>query len=195
MRGSERRGRQTLIAAVILAICAGVAGVVLSRSEETGEPVNPNVDTSADLEDVPLGCAVFGEEEVAPYIAGRIEVEDRGGEESPALDTTSCQWRGDSTEPKVTVSTMVYHASGRRSGVDLARQFFENESMTPRMVELDVAHSNEAMFFQVNEISAYVFVRRHNVLYKVVQNGGEPTPDLRRNLEELAAIAIGKVGD
>lgn len=94
MAGSKPRRQEVLIAALIVAICAGLTGIVLwlSADSESGEAAPPAT-TSADLDDAPLGCAAFDDDEVAPYVFDRFEAVDQGSFAGSTLNEATCRWQ------------------------------------------------------------------------------------------------------
>ncbi|MEU4447034.1 hypothetical protein AB0K14_09595 [Actinosynnema sp. NPDC050801] len=187
---------------VVLVLGLGFGGYwVVSRLDDSAD-ARPTVDTSQDLEKAPIGCAMFDEAEVAPYIPGRMNYE--AGSANPGVresyDQGQCNWNnsGRLAEDKVRaayliVTSYVYHADRTKSGVDRAEEHLK--SRVRGGVAVNVAEADDALLVQQDKTdwSAEVVVRYRNVVYSVAYANQTEGANVKGNATALATLAIGKV--
>ncbi|MFI7117020.1 hypothetical protein [Amycolatopsis sp. NPDC049868] len=167
---------------------------------EGGSDAPPPVDASQDLAKAPIGCAVFDKGEVAPYIPGRTDFEAGSGNmTADYVEQGQCVWSNTDTFIKdkvraahVIVTSYVYRATGKRSGVEAAKEHLKRR--VPNGVAVNVKDAEEALLVQQGKRghSVAVTARYRNVVYHVDytnQTDGAPVKD---GATALATVAIGK---
>jgi hypothetical protein len=171
-------------------------------SEMDSEEAPPPVAAGQDLEEAPIGCAVFDEADVAPYIPGRIDHGPGPSGANPGVgedrDQGYCGWNNpDFTEENVRqahviVASYVYHAKRGASGVDRAKGHLKDRVGT-NAVAVQVADADEAMFIELADSVAAITVRYRNVVYHLDYNNQNEGADVKGAATELATIALSKV--
>jgi hypothetical protein len=167
-------------------------------SELDSEEAPPPIAAGQDLEKAPIGCAIFDEADVAPYIPGRI---DHGpGNANPGVgeDEGQCGWNNpDFTEENlrqahVIVASYVYHAKSGASGVDRAKGHLKDR-VGGNAVAIEVKDADEAMLIDLADPVVAVTVRYHNVVYHLDYSNPNEGADVKGAATDLAAIALSKV--
>ncbi|MFD0203159.1 MULTISPECIES: hypothetical protein [Saccharothrix] len=187
---------------IVLVLGLGVGGYFVYRGLDDSAKAKPVVDSSQDLEKAPIGCAMFDEAEVAPYIPGRMDYEVGSANPGPgeSYDQGQCAWNNpDFTKQKVRpahviVTSYVYHANLKMSGVDRAKEHLDRRVRT-RAVAVNVEDADDALLVEQKKVdwSVEVVVRYHNVVYSIVYSNQTEGANVKGGATALATIAIGKV--
>lgn len=196
----KKKNRVVIWVLITLLVAGLTAGGFWLYEELDDPPALPPVDSSQDLAEAPIGCAMLEEAEVAPYIPGRMDYEAGSANSGTRAhhDQGQCNWgnTGTFTEDGVRgafliVTSYVYHADQRVSGVDKAV-----EHMTERIpagVEVNVPDADDAQLSQTDDTSATVTVRYRNVVYDVNYHNQTEGANVKGGATELATVALGKV--
>lgn len=199
----RRRGKGVLIGVLVTVLLLGLSVGGLWLWEELDDPPPPPpVDASDDLEKAPIGCAMFTEEEVAPYIPGRMDYEEGGANAGAreSYDLGQCSWNnlGRLAEDgvrgaHVIVTSYVYHANTQLSGVDRAKEHLE--SRVRDGVSVHVEGAEDALLTEQRRVdwSVHIDVRYRNVIYSIDYSNQTEGANVKRGATELATVAIGKV--
>lgn len=128
-----RKGRGGLIALVLVfvlvVLAGGAAGAYFLFFEEDPNK-KPAVDTSLDLADAPMGCGIFTEAELAPFIPGTFTTEptDVFGGDKDYEKSAQCSFSNQKTHTAqrqpavwVIVTTKLLKANQNQSGVQKAK--------------------------------------------------------------------------
>jgi hypothetical protein len=200
----RRGGKGPLIAVLVIVLVLGLAAGgywVLFELDDSAD-ARPVVDTSRDLEKAPIGCAMFEEAEVAPYIPGRMTYEAGSANSGSGelADQGQCDWNNTGTFTKdkvraayVIVTSYVYHATREVSGVDKAKQHMERRVRTGVAVSVEDADDAKLVAQAKVDWSAEVVVRYRNVVYSVVYSNQTDGANVKGGATALAKAAIGKV--
>lgn len=199
-----QRGRKggVLIGVLITLLVVGLAGGGFwLYTELESDDAPPPVDSSQDLDKAPIGCAMLDEEEVAPYIPGRMDYEPGSANPGPGeyQDQGQCNWNNpdfieqDVRPAFVIVTSYVYHANQELSGVDKAKEHLE--SRVRNGVAVNVEDADEALLVQNADAdhAASVTVRYRNVVYDVNYQNQTEGANVKGGATELATVALSKV--
>ncbi|MDA3648718.1 hypothetical protein LZ318_06760 [Saccharopolyspora indica] len=201
----KRKSKGPLIAVlavvgVVLLAGAAVGGLFLM--EELAKEEKPVVNTSLDLPKAPLGCALFEENEVAPYIPGRTDYEPSSfGSQTKTKESAQCSWSNrdtfrDDKVPNTSVwaTSYIWHATSQQSGVDQAKEEMEREGRASRKAgDVHVPGADEAMLREVTDNKVEVISRYRNVIYKISYDTRADGANLKRPATELTALVISKI--
>lgn len=204
----KKGGNGALIAVlvVVLVLAMGGGGFWL-YTELAGDDSDaaPPVDTSKDLKEAPMGCAVLAETDVVAYIPGRMEFEPTGfGSDTELSDEDQCNWGNtdtfseDGVRPAhVIVTSYLFRArtgmSGvdNMSGVDAAKDHLDRRGRTGGAVGVDDA--DDAVLIETGDSSADVLARYHNVVYMVTYSNQTEGADVKGGAVQLASVVLGKL--
>lgn len=199
----KRRGKGVLIGVLVTVLVLGLAAGGLWLWEELDDPPPPPpVDASQDLEKAPIGCAMLDEEEVAPFIPGRMDYEAGGANPGSGQlkDQGQCNWNNTGRLHEdgvrgawVIVTSYVYHAGREQSGVDKAKEHLEERVQGG--VAVNVEGADEALLSQPGDAKgrAKITVRYRNVVYDVDHTNQNEGANVKKAATTLATIAISKV--
>ena len=197
----KRRGKGVLVGVLVVVLLAGLAGGGLWLWEELDDPAPPPpVDASEDLEKAPVGCAMFDEEEVAPFIPGRMDYEEGSANQSytETIEQGQCSWSNtdtftdDGVRPAhAIVTSYVYQADTTMSGVDRAKDHLESRERNGVAVNVDGA--DDALLRENGESSVHMAVRYKNVVYALDYSNQTEGVKVKKGATDLSAIAISKV--
>lgn len=198
----KRRGKGVLIGVLVVVLLAGLAGGGLWLWEELDDPAPPPpVDASEDLAKAPIGCAMFDEAEVRPYIPGTMDYEAGGANSGAgdAHDQGQCSWTNSGSlsdgvrGAHLIVTSYVYHASTQLSGVDKAKEHLEDRVRTG--VEVNVEDAENALLVTNSKAdwTVQLVVRYHNVVYALDYANQNEGANVKGAATTLATIAISKV--
>ena len=187
---------------IVLVLGLGFAGYWVLFELDDSADARPVVDTSQDLEKAPIGCAMFEEAEVAPYIPGRMTYEVGSANPGPGQlsDQGQCNWTNSGTFTKdkvrpayVIVTSYVYHATREVSGVDKAKEHMKRRVRNG--VAVNVADTDDAQLVAQEKVdwSAEVVVRYRNVVYSVSYSNQTDGANVKGGATALATAAIAKV--
>lgn len=201
-RPPKRRGKGVLIGVLVVVLLAGLAGGGLWLWEELDDPAPPPpVDASEDLEKAPIGCAMFDEGEVKPYIPGKMDYEAGGANSGTGTgaDQGQCKWDNSGSLSSgvrgahLIVTSYVYHADTLLSGVDKAEEHLEQRVRTG--VEVNVEDAENALLVTNSSAdwTVQVVVRYHNVIYALDYANQNEGANVKGAATALATIAISKV--
>jgi hypothetical protein len=198
----KRRGKGVLIGVLVVVLLAGLAGGGLWLWEELDDPAPPPpVDASKDLEKAPIGCAMFDEAEVKPYIPGKMDYEAGGANSGSgdSYDQGQCGWNntgslGDGVRGAfVIVTSYVYHANQELSGVDRAKEHLEQRVRTGVAVNVTDAEDALLVANRKADWSVQLVVRYRNVVYAIDYSNQNEGVNVKGGATALATIAISKV--
>jgi hypothetical protein len=197
----KKRGKRVLIGVLVVVLLAGLAGGGLWLWEELDDPAPPPpVDASEDLEKAPVGCAMFDEDEVRPFVPGRLDYEAGSANQSytETVEQGQCSWdNGDTfTEDGVRpahaiVTSYVYQADTTMSGVDRAKDHMDSRERGG--VAVNVEDADEALLRENGKSSVHIAVRYKNVVYALDYSNQTEGAPVKKAATTLTTIAIGKV--
>lgn len=198
----KRRGKGVLIGVLVVVLLAGLAGGGLWLWEELDDPAPPPpVDASEDLAKAPIGCAMFDEEEVRPFIPGKMDYEAGGANSGTGVpyDQGQCGWNNSGSlsdgvrGAHLIVTSYVYHADHQLSGVDKAKEHLERRVRTG--VEVNVEDAENALLVTNSKAdwTVQLVVRYHNVVYTLDYANQNEGANVKGAATTLATIAISKV--
>ncbi|KOX28190.1 hypothetical protein ADK67_12200 [Saccharothrix sp. NRRL B-16348] len=194
-----------MIAVVIILLVLGLGAggyFVYTRLDDSSADAKPVVDTSDDLEKAPIGCAMFEEAEVAPHIPGRMDYSAGGANPGvgQAHDQGQCNWNNSGRLAKdnvrgayVIVTSYVYHANHKQSGVDKAKEHMEDRVRNGVAVNVEGADDAKLVSQEKVKWSAEVVVRYRNVVYSIAHSNQTEGANVKAVATSLATLAIGKV--
>jgi hypothetical protein len=203
----KSNGALIAVLVVVAVLVLGGGGFFLYTQLSDDSEAAPKIDTSEDLDEAPMGCALFTEAEVAPYIPGRMEFEPTGfGTTTDLSEQDQCDWGNHDTWSEdgvraswVIVTSYLYHArinnSGYddMSGVDVAKEEADRQARTGGGA-VDVPGADDArLVTKTSDSSAKVVVRYHNVVYVVDYTNQTEGANIQGAVVELATIVTSKV--
>ncbi|MFC9897743.1 hypothetical protein ACFVMC_28990 [Nocardia sp. NPDC127579] len=202
-----RRGRGGVIALVLVfglvALAGAGAGAYFLFFQEDSSK-RPAVDTSLDLADAPMGCGIFTEAELAPFIPGTFTTEptdiiggDRDYEKSAQCNFSNQKSHTAQGRPAawVIVTTKLLKANQSQSGVEKAkRELGRKPGNAVGVPGTDDDRFREIKSSNNNISSGDIWFTYHNVLIGITyhyERLGENK--FTQPLMEMSAIALGKI--
>ncbi|MER6668895.1 hypothetical protein ABT256_30370 [Amycolatopsis japonica] len=196
----RKTGPLIAVLAIVLVVVVGGGGVLLYFGLRDSGKDSPRVDASQDLAKAPGGCAVLTEDEVAPYIPGRMAYEPvSGNTSSDRSEQGQCSWNNNDHYLKdkvgaafVIVTSYVFHATREKSGVDAAKEHLKRR--VPAGAEVGVPGAEDARLVAQSKLGnqAKVAVRYRNVVYHLDYLNKTEGVQVKSRLTALAAIVVGK---
>ncbi|NUT51644.1 MAG: hypothetical protein HOV94_30760 [Saccharothrix sp.] len=195
-------GKVVLVVLLVVVVLLGLGGAGYWVFLRDDKPAAPPVDSSQDLAKAPIGCAMFDEAEVAPHIPGRMDYAPGGANPGvrESYDQGQCTWNNtksfikDKVGPAhLIVTSYVYHADLKQSGVDRAKEHMKKR-VRPG-VAVNVKDAEDAMLVTQEKAdwTVEVVVRYRNVVYSLTYANQTKGANVKGTATGLATVAIGKV--
>lgn len=200
---SRRAGLVVLVIVLVLVLLgAGGLGTYLAFFKGNSDD-GPTVDTSRDLADAAMGCGLFTEEELAPYIPGPFTTEptdilggDKDYEKSAQCSYSNQKNRGTGQQlAYVIVTTRMHKANPRESGVDKAKAELRRKPGN----HAGVAEADDDKFREIKSSRGNVHDAEISVLYRNVvvsityHHDGLGENKFTQPLMQLSSLALSKL--
>jgi hypothetical protein len=171
-----RSGRGGIIALVVVLVVVvlggGGAGAYFLFGADSSDD-GPVVDASRDLAEAPMGCGLFTEAEIAPLIPGKFTTEPTAifGGNKDYENSAQCMYSnqgiatGGLPTAFLSVTTRLYKAGPRESGLDKAKEDLRRKTGSP----VGVPGADDDKFREIESsrnrvIAAEISVLYHNVV-------------------------------